>query len=281
MAKSTLRKSLGYALDYSRRMGRWFGVATNVRGASAGDTVRLLASGAASPVVSLRHLDRWQDPRLLFDTTLQVRGLGSFHVRANTDDLWHVLPGREAAIENVIESMLRPGDVFVDAGANIGTYTVAASRKVGGKGTVVAIEMMPETMGILRSHVTLNKLENVSLTHVALSDTVGDSITVDVPGGGKHGQASIVRSGPSGSSSAVTVSTSTLDAILAPHTSIRLIKMDLEGAEELALKGGQESLQRTQAIIFEDKGDDALIPAVEALGFVVRRLDGNNSIGER
>ena len=87
MEKSTLRKSLGYTLDYSRRMGRWFDVAAKVRGVSASDTVRLLASGAASPLVSLRHLDRWQDPRLLFDTTLRVRGLGSFHIRANTDDL--------------------------------------------------------------------------------------------------------------------------------------------------------------------------------------------------
>ena len=176
--------------------------------------------------------------------------------------------------------MLRPGDVFVDAGANIGTYTVAASREVGDSGTVVAIEMMPETMAILRSHVELNSLKNVSLSHVALSNVLGDSISVDVPSGGKHGQASIVRADPK-TSSVVTVSTSTLDDILSPYPRIRLVKMDLEGAEELALEGGRESLKRTQAIIFEDKGDDGLIPAVQALGFVVRRLDGNNSIGER
>jgi FkbM family methyltransferase len=68
---------------------------------------------------------------------------------------------------------VKPGDSIVDAGANVGYYTIIGSRLVGAKGKVYAFEPDPANFALLEKNVRLNALTNVVLERKALSNQKG------------------------------------------------------------------------------------------------------------
>lgn len=268
--------------SYSRRILTWAQVMRQLRGVSPGDRRTIRGSATRGLWQSLRKLDEWQDPILPADAEVTVRGVGRFRVRAHSDDLYHVLPAREASILDYLSTHLKPGELFVDAGANIGFYTVHAARLVGPAGRVVAVEMMPDTAAALRGHVALNALDNVEIVEQALSDCPGQTVTASVTPG-KYGRASIAHgAAPGDEERRVEVETTTLDAVLADSGQVRVMKMDLEGAEYPALQGASAVLRNIEAVIFEELDSDRRAAGLlEQAGFRLRRLDGNNLVAER
>lgn len=260
-----------------RRLTIWRQVATRITGLTSQDQKVLSHAIRSSPFTVWRDLDKWQFPMVDAYCTVSSTGIGQFRVRANTDDLFHVLPGQEPAVESVIRTKLRPGDVFVDAGSNIGYYTIVASKLVGTGGSVIACEMMPETAQILREHVAINDAHNVTVVEAALSDAANMLIEASHPEG-KFGQASISR-GIQGCQTSVR--TTTLEIVLSSISKVHIMKMDLEGAELNALKGLGESLNKIEAIVFENRDGPEVARWLEAKSFVVRALDGNNALAQR
>jgi FkbM family methyltransferase len=277
------RDGLRAVLTYAQRLGRWTVILRQLRGAAPRDQLKLLASALCAPVLSLRDLAHWQDPQLLFDARVEVLGVGKFALRKHTDDLWHVLPQRERHVLDAIAKTLGPGDIFVDAGANVGFFSVLASRAVGEDGRVIAIEMMPGTAAALRRNVALNDLSNVTVAECALSSRMGDTVEARVSPG-KHGQASIIRKDITGSVRKVLVITSTFDWLLR-GLDPKLIKMDLEGAEKEAAEGATKVFAKTRSIVFEDWGEgdglETLAGRLIAMGFRLRKLDGRNWMAYR
>jgi FkbM family methyltransferase len=263
---------------YVKRLAYWSKLMLQVRGSDRKDRLALWRAFSKAPVVSLRCLDRWQDPMVESDVSVEVKGVGRFRVRAHSDDLHHVLPSREPEVFGAIARRLRRRDTFVDAGANIGFYTVLAAGIVGPQGRVIAIEMMPDNAAILREHVRINGLTNVEVVEGALSDKAGERVLAYVDDG-KYGQASIAD--PRGERS-VEVMTTTLEEILGDVPYVRLMKMDLEGAELKALQGAGQRLESIRAIIAEalPEHGSAQNVLVER-GFAVARLDGRNWIASR
>lgn len=72
----------------------------------------------------------------------------------------------------VMGDLLNHGDVFLDAGANIGIYTLIASRLVGSAGKVISVEASSFNANCLESHVAMNGIQNVECCRVGLSDRV-------------------------------------------------------------------------------------------------------------
>jgi FkbM family methyltransferase len=148
----------------------------------------------------------------------------------------------------LIQRLLQPGDTFVDVGANIGYFTLAAARIVGESGAVLAIEPVPDVADHLRQNVRLNEFRNVKVVECAVSDRDGGTILIVK----RHDQNSGMNSVQRVSDGAIAdelgwrVPRRRLDAIL-PDGPIRLIKMDIEGAEVLALKGMGERICRPDA----------------------------------
>lgn len=275
-----LSKLLAGCRTYFVRIMRWGFILSDLRGTGFNDRINLFCSALAAPVISLRNLGEWQDPVLLGAADVMVRGVGLFSLRAYTDDLFHVLPGQERMVNRLIKEILEGGNVFVDAGANIGYYTVLGSRLVGKNGEVLAVEMMPDTADILRRHIALNGLQNVTIIQKALSSADNEKVSARLPNG-KYGQASITP--PAASSTwpaeCTEVTTITLHTLLADHSRIALVKMDLEGAEELALRGAGPSLRKVRNIIFEEwEGNRGAAEFLQTAGFEVRRIDGRNSL---
>lgn len=276
-----IRRTLRGILHYVQRLGRWVVVLWQVRGSTWRDQSVLLQSALAAPVISLQNLQQWQDPCLLRDAAVEVPGIGRFLLRERSDDLWHVLPWREKALLEEIGRRLKPGDVFIDAGANIGVYSVLASRLVGPSGRVIAIEMMPDTADRLEQHITINGLHNVTVVRNALSDVAGSIVTATVQAG-KFGQATIAEDSERyGLGTCIEVTTITLDEIVGGVADIALMKMDLEGAELPALRGAADATAKLKAVIYESWGsrcsEDGVVDRIfMESGFRLVQIDGNN-----
>ena len=245
-----------------------------------------MESALVAPLISLRKLQEWQDPVLIQDATVCVQDFGLFRVRAFSDDLWHVLPWREQSISNFIRATLAPGDVFIDAGANIGIYTVLASRLVGPAGRVISVEMMPDTADRLEMHVRLNNLDNVTIVRNALSDSADQVLTAMVQRG-KYGQAALVNGVSTfANTNSIEVNSTTLDAISNTFKFVKLIKIDVEGAELKALNGAVNLLTKSQFLVYESWGlkredSNPVDNLLMINGFALRQLDGNNWVAER
>jgi FkbM family methyltransferase len=131
--------------------------------------------------------------------------------------------------------VLRPGDVFVDVGANIGSYTVLASGVCGAR--TIAIEPDPKTAAHLQRNIDENGCgELATVARTAVGDKVGEiSFTV--------GQDTTNQVATSADTEVQTVPLSTLDMILKDE-SPSVIKMDVEGFETKALQGAMSVLAK-------------------------------------
>lgn len=140
----------------------------------------------------------------------------------------------------VIRNLLRPGDVFVDAGANIGYITLIAAARVGAAGKVYAFEPQPDNFRRLSENLAINaNPPQVEAYAMALSDRAGETTIyypdVDAASGDNHGTSSVFLRADIKTKSS-TIATQRLDAVL-PNVTPRLVKIDVEGAEPLVIDG--------------------------------------------
>ncbi len=154
----------------------------------------------------------------------------------------------------LIESYLERGDNFLDIGANIGYFSLIASRKIDKDGIVYAYEPTPLTIKRLETNLALNKITNVKVVEKAVSNK-NEIVTFRTPcdvvrNSGRSSMRSIEEN-----FSEFKVETVTIDSMLNQLKKIRLIKMDIEGAEGLALEGMQGLLERDRPIIIMELSD--------------------------
>lgn len=178
-----------------------------------------------------------------FSHLIKIRRPGyllRFHPSSVTMTLWVDDDERNADIE-LIKAILRPGDTYIDVGANIGHLTIEAALIVGPTGSVTAFEAHPRTAGFLRDNILLNNIPNVRVAQAAVGATNGwvsftDERSDDLNTVVEHGK--------------IEVPLITLDTLLA-DTSPTLIKIDVEGFEKHVLLGAKSILERTSFVYFE------------------------------
>ena len=163
--------------------------------------------------------------------------------------------------------------MFVDVGANIGYFTLLASSLVGPAGRVIAVEANPRTFKLLQANVRLNDCANVELRHVAAGEAFGFATLFEREAGNAGGdQVDFAAQGEPGA-----IPVERLDALVSEQP-VRLIKLDIEGAEAKALRGATGLLERGDApdLVFEftpkflaGMGDDPreLIGFLQAAGY--------------
>ncbi|MGB7600544.1 MAG: FkbM family methyltransferase [Candidatus Sulfotelmatobacter sp.] len=145
--------------------------------------------------------------------------------------------------QRLISSMVKPGTVFYDVGANVGFYSLLASELEGPQGKVFAFEPLPRNVAYLRRHLELNRVSNVEILELALGEQTGMASFTPEPSGfmGRLSDAGCLP-----------VAVARLDDLLEqgrlvpPHS----IKMDIEGAELLALRGAIGCIQQHRPLIF-------------------------------
>ena len=144
----------------------------------------------------------------------------------------------------LVKKHIKSGDIVVDLGANIGYYTLLFAKLVGETGTVYAFEPDPTNFALLKKNVEINEYKNVVLEQKAVSDKSGSvRLYLNEENKGDH---RIYNSGEGRKS--IAVKSVNLDNYFEVHQRIDFIKMDIQGAEGLALKGMKNILSKNDDI---------------------------------
>jgi FkbM family methyltransferase len=140
----------------------------------------------------------------------------------------------EPEISHLMSRLLKPGDVFVDIGANVGYDSLLGSSLLGPQGQVIAIEASPTTFAKLKENIALNKSTSIRAVNVAVSDHAG---TLDLFDISERNSGAATTVAGRGSKLVASVEALPLSQILTPTeiSSVRLIKIDVEGAEPIIL----------------------------------------------
>jgi len=196
-----------------------------------------------------------------------------FSVRKSTDDIYAVLPFREMDVQDAILGRLRPGDVFVDVGANVGYYSVLGARAVGPNGCIVAIEAVPSTAGQLALNLRLNNVTNALIVNKAVQDSTGiKEVEMEVPQG-NFGLASSVIVNRCEQVQRLRVEATTIDSICSGYSRIRVMKLDVEGSEHAALLGSGKTLEKVECVVVECTGTETVVSLLlSSSGFLVKKL---------
>ena len=154
--------------------------------------------------------------------------------------------GWEPLETRVITAALNPGDRFVAAGANIGVFPLLAHRPVGATGRVDAVEATPSTADLLADNIARNTAGSIHVHRCAAGDHDA-MVTMIVHDAGNIG-SNHLSFGAAGAA----IPLRRLDNLLAGKA-IRLIKLDIEGAEAMALRGAGALLDgdTAPALLFE------------------------------
>jgi len=182
----------------------------------------------------------------------------------------------EPAETALVQRLVEPGSTVLDIGANIGYYTLQFAELVGASGRVIAYEPDPANFELLERNTQLNGYLNVTLVQRAASNTAGilnlhRSIT-------NWGDSRIFDSHDGRST--VEIASIRLDDHLADLDSVSFIKMDIQGAEGVALEGMMGLLGRSpQAKILTEfwpeglagcgTSPQAFLDSITALGFAL------------
>ena len=136
---------------------------------------------------------------------------------------------------------LRPGDVVIDVGANIGYFTLLAASIVGTTGRVISIEASPQIFGLLAENIEMNRLSNVRAVNCAAAYADGE-MSVYASGEDNIGHSSTI---PLDDNKFIgTVKARPLHDILTSEelSRVRLVKIDIEGAERPVIESILEHL---------------------------------------
>lgn len=175
----------------------------------------------------------------------------------------------------VVKDLVKKGDVVVDAGANIGYYTVLLSRAVGPTGKVYAFEPGKECFDLLKRNVEENNCNNVVLINKALSDKEG-KIKLYVNEEDKGSSSVLEETKHLGKE--VMVDCTTIDKEVAE--TVDFIKMDIEGAELDCLIGSTKLLQTCKKMVLEVPEERRDFEDIKQLlsenKYKIKRLDVGN-----
>ncbi|MCI0647388.1 MAG: FkbM family methyltransferase [Chloroflexi bacterium] len=204
------------------------------------DEFRALEQAAATP--ELIELD---------DFTIYVRRNDYFVGNAIANEKSY-----EPYVTAEVRQLLKPGDVFLDIGANIGYFTLLAAALVGPTGQVIAFEPNPDNCDLMRQSIQANHFENIELYPLAAAEV---ERIFELEGSGVNSNGRILdfspQTRPEHPSSRI-VQAVVLDEVLKDAPGIDLVKMDIEGAEPRAWQGMQKLVEKHKPVIITEFSPD-------------------------
>lgn len=176
---------------------------------------------------------------------------------------------------------LAPGATFVDVGANIGYFTLLAAQRVGPTGRVIAVEPMPANWRLLEKSLALNGLNHVEVHRVAAMDLAGP---VKMIAWQRRNSGSFhLLNDPHWRRPIYQVKGRPIDEVIAGRR-VDVVKMDIEGAEGLALRGMRRTLESERPVLLVEYSPPSLsdlskmsgsefLRALEASGYAYQDVE--------
>ncbi len=194
-----------------------------------------------------------------------------------------------------LDRVLQPGMILLDIGGNEGLFSMFAARKVGTSGAVHAFEPSSREQQAFKANMTLNNLSQVHLHEVALGDTPG-TIELNIAGFEHMGHNTVGSKFYYDSVKAdhvEEVQVMRLDDVVREQgiKRVDMIKIDVEGAEVMALRGGRETIERFHPLILSEYQNGSLqlagssiqeyVQLLEELGYELYEFDEETGLPER
>jgi FkbM family methyltransferase len=233
-----------------------------------GITLRFLTNGFLNSKEFLsRHFGSMYAYILAASSQVQLVELDDFRIYVRGNDLYIGAPiARGVAYEDHVAQQVRrnlkPGDVFVDVGANIGYFSLLAASIVGVGGKVIAFEPNVANCELLKLSIKQNEFEQIEVYNNAVAECDQDFILEVEGSNGWLVPLEAANSTPFYISEKYDNSSEhiqrfltkavTLDNVLEDVPRIDLIKIDIEGAEPRALQGMNGILQKHRPVLFTE-----------------------------
>jgi FkbM family methyltransferase len=199
----------------------------------------------------------------------------------------------QPAVWKSISDGLSSGAIFFDVGAHIGYESLRASVQIGDRGKVIAFEPNPATLGQLRANISASKATNIIVEPIACADQEGRLTLYDSTSEGNSGASSLSLSNADetgkGALPSYVVRARPIDDVAEELAVDRLdvMKVDVEGAEVLVLRGARKTLRRFHPKLVVEvrsfqlenmhSSVDELFSFVEGLGYGPgRQIDGDD-----
>ena len=186
-------------------------------------------------------------PKTLPIPILSGTAKGFKWIAGSTNDSGPWIGIYELNIQKALNNLLKEGDVFYDIGANVGFFTILGSKLVGNRGKVIAFEPLQVNFSFLLRHIKINYLSNVSIIEKAVSSKNNiQKMTVPlVDNNAAYSMAEFCSNGD------IKVDTVTVDNLVfdSKYSPPNIIKMDIEGAEFLALCGMEKTIEKYKPTI--------------------------------
>jgi FkbM family methyltransferase len=230
---------------------------------------RLLQDRAWTLALKARHrFSRARPPIELetsFDENVRIITLLSDHIESQI--FWQGFQEADEGAVKLLKQNLPVDGVFVDVGANIGTFTLVAAHRAY-QGRVHSFEPSAYHFGRLARNVALNRFGNVVLNQKGLYDQPGEAtlfLPCKVGEMNNSGAASLYNTNSSQGADQVSeaVSLIRIDDYVEDQGLGRLdiIKIDIEGAEIKALKGAEKTITRFRPLVLMELDRDNLARA--------------------
>jgi FkbM family methyltransferase len=173
----------------------------------------------------------------------------------------------ERDVTAAVRRLLRPGMGVVDLGANIGYFSMLSAALVGPAGRVFAVEPNPRNARMIEASRRANGFANVLVMQIAAGVQAGLLV---LHRSHSNGTTSPLTDDLNAMFGAETVPCLPVDAVLPPDQRIDFIKVDVEGAEYLALQGCERTIARWRPIIISEVSPGLMpgISGIDAPGYL-------------
>ena len=156
----------------------------------------------------------------------------------------------EATLTRQLVPHLRPGDLFVDAGANFGHFGMVAASIVGPTGRVFSFEPQAEIFEVLKANIALNGFTWLTPVCAAVGETDGEAVlTTDASSAGGH---SLIPAFVGKAGGTTTVPMWSLDSYLAanaPGRRLSALKIDVQEYEAQVIQGVKNTIARDKPLV--------------------------------
>lgn len=164
----------------------------------------------------------------------------------------------ELSVQEALAAHLGTGDVVLDVGANVGFFAVVCAHLVGPIGRVVAFEPVPANAAAVRRNAWLNGLSGLEVVLTAVGDRCGKATLVLARHAGGAALSDCDR--PPDACGECEVPLTTLDDWLRREGArlpgpVKLVKIDVEGAELAVLHGARALLERVKPLLLIELDD--------------------------
>jgi len=170
---------------------------------------------------------------------------------------------------DLFKPLIRPDDVVVEVGANIGVHTVWFAKATAGGGAVMAFEPQRLIFQALCANLALNSIVNALAFQQACGATSGGFITVPIIDPTRSGNFGALELADGAHTVGDEVPLVRLDDFELPRC--RLLKIDVEGMELEVLKGAGQLIRRCKPLLYvendREEKSEALVRHIASLGY--------------